>query len=265
VAATPRLWDNRVMISPRALAARCRAMLRAAGDPDVAAQARTYFKQDEEVRFFGVDTKGVRGAERSLRREVRGLWGIAEAQEFSEILVRSRTMEEKNVGLLLLSRYRRSFPADLPRRTRAWIDSGCISNWAATDALCGWILGPFLMDHAERIPEVARWARSRLLWRRRAGAVSLIPLARRGIALGAAYDVADVLLADREDLIHKATGWLLREAGKTDPARLEAYLAKRGPAIPRTALRYAIERFPERRRQRLLERTRTIHPKRGSA
>ena len=66
----------------------------------------------------------------------------------------------------------------------------------------------------------------------------------------------DDTTGDREDLAHKAVGWLLREAGRTDRARLERYLLAHGPAIPRTSLRYAIEHFPPRERRRLLEATR---------
>ena len=70
------------------------------------------------------------------------------------------------------------------------------------------------------------------------------------------YEIAKRLHADREDLIQKAVGWVLREAGKTDPARLERYLRANGASIPRTTLRYAIERFPEAKRRNLLVATR---------
>src|SRR5258708_7917079 len=74
--------------------------------------------------------------------------------------------------------------------------------------------------------------------------------------LDVVYDIARSLHADKEDLIQKAVGWTLREAGKTDSVRLERYLRANGPAIPRTTLRYAIERFPETRRKTLLKETR---------
>jgi 3-methyladenine DNA glycosylase AlkD len=86
--------------------------------------------------------------------------------------------------------------------------------------------------------------------------VALIPAIRRGLALDAAYEVAASLHADEADLIQKAVGWMLREAGKQDPARLERHLRAGGPGIPRTTLRYAIERFPAGKRQRLLAATR---------
>jgi 3-methyladenine DNA glycosylase AlkD len=93
---------------------------------------------------------------------------------------------------------------------------------------------------------------------RRAAAVSLVRLAARGLSLDAAYAVANALLADEHDLIHKATGWLLREAGRTDRTRLERYLLGHGPAVPRTALRYAIEHIPAERRRELLLATRGV-------
>jgi 3-methyladenine DNA glycosylase AlkD len=72
-----------------------------------------------------------------------------------------------------------------------------------------------------------------------------------------AYALAQDRLGEQEDLMHKALGWLLREAGKTDSRRLQAFLLRHGPSLPRTSLRYAIERFPENERQRLLKATRS--------
>ena len=90
----------------------------------------------------------------------------------------------------------------------------------------------------------------------RAAAVSLIPSVRKGVALDLAYDVAKSLHGDEEDLIQKAVGWMLRDAGKRHPARLERYLRVNGPAIPRTTVRYAIERFSGDLRVELLQSTR---------
>lgn len=94
------------------------------------------------------------------------------------------------------------------------------------------------------------------MWVRRASAVGLIGCARKGIALDLVYGVAKRLHSDQEDLIQKAVGWMLREAGKADEKRLERHLRANGPSIPRTTLRYAIERFPPARRRELLAETR---------
>jgi 3-methyladenine DNA glycosylase AlkD len=93
------------------------------------------------------------------------------------------------------------------------------------------------------------------MWVRRASAVGLIPVVRSGAALDLGYSIARTLHRDKEDLIQKAVGWMLREAGKADPRRLERYLRANGPRIPRTTLRYAIERFPAARRKTLLRAT----------
>jgi 3-methyladenine DNA glycosylase AlkD len=82
---------------------------------------------------------------------------------------------------------------------------------------------------------------------------------RRGDALDVAYDVARQLHPDPHDLIQKAVGWMLREAGKSDAARLKKYLRANGPSIPRTTVRYAIERFAPSERRTLLAATRTQH------
>lgn len=112
------------------------------------------------------------------------------------------------------------------------------------------------MQHPPLAKRVARWTRDPVLWVRRASAVSLIPSVRHGVALNLAYRVARELHSDKEDLIQKAVGWLLREAGKADPKRLERHLRATGAKIPRTTLRYAIEPFPPAKRRVLLRETR---------
>jgi 3-methyladenine DNA glycosylase AlkD len=158
----------------------------------------------------------------------------------------------------MLARYQKSFDKNLLRNIESWLANDHCANWAATDALCGEVLGPLIRQHPQRLWLIARlkiWTGKRNLWLRRASAVGMIHSARRGENLDDAYAIAKSLFKYPEDLIHKATGWILREAGKPDPARLENFLLEHGPKIPRTALRYAIERFPPEKRKSLLERT----------
>ena len=107
------------------------------------------------------------------------------------------------------------------------------------------------------------WNRSPNLWLRRASAVSFVKPAGKGRYLDHAYRIATALQPDSHDLIHKACGWLLREAGKSDAARLEGYLLAHGSAISRTTVRYAIKRFPASKRQRILQETRTAGARPG--
>jgi len=110
--------------------------------------------------------------------------------------------------------------------------------------------------HSALSPRLRSWSKDRNMWVRRASIVGLIPLIRKGNGLDIAYEIAGTLHKDKEDLIQKAVGWTLREAGKIDLQRLEKYLRAEGPNIPRTTVRYAIERFPAAKRRQLLKATR---------
>jgi 3-methyladenine DNA glycosylase AlkD len=175
---------------------------------------------------------------------------------FADLLIRDRHLEVKALGIEVVARYGSRFTPPLLSRWKRWLRAGFAANWATTDSVCGFLIGPLLVVHPELAPRVAAWRRDSSLWVRRASAVGLIKPVARGLALDLAYVVARDLHADREDLIQKAVGWLLREAGKVDPGRLERYLRANGARIPRTTLRYAIERFPPGRRRALLRATR---------
>jgi 3-methyladenine DNA glycosylase AlkD len=226
-------------------------LARPAGDFDAA----RYFRGDHGLLFHNAGTKPVRALARSIHAAHRDTWSLDDALVFAEALLSDPHLEAKAVGIEVVARYRRAFtPAMLPRCKR-WLARNHCANWATTDAVCGYLIGPLLVQHPDLAPRLAAWSSHRNLWVRRASVVSLIPLARTGGALDVLYANADRLLADEHDLIHKATGWALREAGKTDARRLERWLRDHGPAIPRTTLRYAIERFPATKRQALLRAT----------
>ena len=124
-----------------------------------------------------------------------------------------------------------------------------INNWDLVDASAPYIVGAHLAGR-ERAP-LYRLAQSDSLWERRIAIVATFHFIRGGESRDT-LGIAERLLADREDLIHKATGWMLRELGKRDLAALEPFLQRHYPVMPRTMLRYAIERFPEERRQAYL-------------
>jgi len=248
--------------SPRQLAALARGRLDAAGSAAVARQSLTYFKPGERVHFTGVKSSGVRSIEKEMFQMVRAVWAFDDALSYCDLMLRARSHECKIVGLLLLGRYHADFPDTLLPRTRGWLAAGRCANWAAVDTLAPTLLTPLIRRRPALARRLRAWLSDANTWVRRAAVVALVPLARKGEMLDHAYASVDRLLGDREDLIHKACGWLLREAGKTDPERLVAYLLDRGPRIPRTALRYAIERLPAPRRKQVLERTRA--PQSGS-
>ena len=127
-----------------------------------------------------------------------------------------------------------------------------INNWDLVDLSCYPLLGEWLLDKDRSLLyDLARHGKT--LWEQRIGIVSTMTFIRHG-QLEDTFAIADILLHHPHDLIHKAVGWLLREAGKRDRAALEAYLEDRFRTMPRTMLRYAIEKFPEADRQRYLQK-----------
>jgi 3-methyladenine DNA glycosylase AlkD len=220
--------------------------------------ASRYFRSAGHLAFHNVGMSTVRDLARSIHARHRDEWSLDDAMDFADALVVDRFLEAKAVGISVLARYRRSLTPALLSRWKAWLAGHHSSNWATTDAICGELIGPLLVAHPAKATVMRAWSKDRNLWVRRASIVGLIPLARIGHALDLVYEIARRLHADKEDLIQKAAGWALREAGKTDPARLERYLRKHGPAIPRTTVRYAIERFSAAKRKALMKATRAI-------
>lgn len=242
--------------TPRRLAAEAARLMKQAGDPATATQSRSYFKPHDHVRFHGIKAPRLREIERELYLQVKEAWSVNDAIAFARLCVANPFNESKALGILLLSRYHREFERGLLAEVEGWLSRNHCDNWSAVDALAPLVITPLLRRHPVLLARVRRWNRSRNLWVRRASVVCLVSMARHGEHLETAYDTAVVLRNDGEDLMHKAVGWLLREAGRTDPPRLEAFLLLHGPGLSRTTLRYAIERFPVSSRKRLLIQTR---------
>ena len=127
-----------------------------------------------------------------------------------------------------------------------------INNWDLVDLSCYPLLGEWLLDKDRTLLyDLARDGKT--IWEQRIGMVSTMTFIRHG-QLEDTFAIADILLHHSHDLIHKAVGWLLREAGKKDEAALTEFLKSRHKTMPRTMLRYAIEKFPEGKRQLYMAR-----------
>ena len=128
-----------------------------------------------------------------------------------------------------------------------------INNWDLVDLSCYPLLGQWLLDKDRSLLyDLAR--NGKTIWERRIGIVSTMAFIRKG-QIDDTYAIAEIFLQDKEplhDLLQKAVGWLLRDAGKRDMERLAAWLEPRVATMPRTMLRYAIEKFPESRRKAFL-------------
>jgi 3-methyladenine DNA glycosylase AlkD len=223
-------------------------MSRPAGEFD----ASRYFRGDHNLGFYNIGSGHVRALSREIYLAHRDRWGVDDALEFSDVLMPDRYLEVKSVGLELLARYRKDFTPKVLARCKRWLSKDYSSNWATTDEMCGVVIGPLLVKYPALIREMRTWSRHKNMWVRRASIVGLLHPMRRGHTLDLVFEIAKRLHPDDEDLIQKAVGWGLREAGKVDPARLEKYLRANVRAIPRTTFRYAIERFEPGKRKQLL-------------
>lgn len=125
-----------------------------------------------------------------------------------------------------------------------------IDSWDLVDRSAPYVIGAYLADKPRKV--LYKLARSRRPMERRTAIVATGFFIRKRDVVDT-FRIAELLLHDDQDLIHKATGWMLREAGQVDPNRLRAFLDKHGPSMPRMALRYAIEKLPARDRLRYVK------------
>ena len=166
-------------------------------------------------------------------------------------LVRSPWHEARLLGLLLwVQSFQRGTESDRAALYRTYLaHSAHINNWDLVDASAEHIVGGWLFPRNRA--KMDRLARSPVLWERRIAMLATFHFIRRG-QFADTLRLADMLRADRHDLMHKAVGWMLREVGNRDPAALRGFLARHAATLPRTLLRYAIEKLPEAERQRWL-------------
>ena len=167
-------------------------------------------------------------------------------------LLHSRFHEQRMAALLILAgRYGKAGEKERADIYRCYLDNTrWINNWDLVDVTVAHIVGAHLWKRS-RAP-LYHLAQSNSLWERRIAIVATIYFIRCN-QFADTLNIADRLLRDGEDLIHKATGWMLREVGKRDPAIMEGFLVPRYGFMPRTMLRYAIEKLPEPRRQAYLK------------
>ena len=193
------------------------------------------------------------------REVVKACWRETTLQDLEECIA-SEYHEVRLAALLALVElfvHAKRFPVKPGLTQQACVDfylahTDRINNWDLVDLSCYPLLGVWLLDKDRQLLyDLAR--NGRTIWEQRIGMVSTMTFIRYG-QMQDTFAIADILLHHPHDLIHKAVGWLLREAGKRDKEALVAYLKPRYQTMPRTMLRYAIEKFPEAERQKYLKK-----------
>jgi 3-methyladenine DNA glycosylase AlkD len=223
--------------------------LRQLGNPEVAAFLAGYFKTGPGEYaagdvFVGVNVPAVRElvqAHKALPVEVVESWLASAIHEVRLLAL-----------LILVKRFPRAKQEQREAIVRMYLrQTARINNWDLVDCSAGHILGAWLFDRDRQLLD--RLAGSEMLWERRIAIIATAWFIRRG-EFHDTLRLAEMLLEDEESLMHKATGWMLREVGNRDLATLLGFLDKHATAMPRTMLGYAIEKLPEKERLAYLKR-----------
>jgi 3-methyladenine DNA glycosylase AlkD len=219
-----------------------RLEIRNRASPERAERARGYFKEPIEVH--GLSAPQEKEIARQFYPKVRG--DLPLALDVAGELIESRVLEEASVGIRLLRRMTRLFTPEIFDVFDCWVDH--LTNWANTDGLGTWLISETVRLDPSLVERILQWTGSENRWRRRAAAVSLVPIARRGEMLGEAFEIADRLMADGDDMVQKGVGWLLKEASKEHPDEVREYLLRWREEASALVLRYASEKLPKDKR-----------------
>jgi 3-methyladenine DNA glycosylase AlkD len=214
--------------------------LRELGSPEATAEAARFFKMGPGQYSEGDIFLGLNAATmHRLSKE-----HVALSLRDVRALLRSPVHEDRSLALLIL--VRQAAKGDKVTKERIYklylAHTRYVNNWDLVDASAREIVGGYLADKSRE--PLVRLARSKNMWERRISIVATHYFIRQG-EFADTLRIAKLLLGDKEDLIHKATGWMLREVGKRDQPTLEGFLRRHGKVMPRTALRYSIERLPK--------------------
>ncbi len=223
-------------------------------DDKIAESGKRFFK--EEVKMYGMKSAEVGKIGKQYFQKIKHL-PKQDIFEMCEELWKSGYSEEGSIAAdWSYYIYKQYEPADFEVFDR-WIRA-YVTNWAKCDVLCNHTVGTFVEMYPEYIAELKKWARSDNRWVKRAAAVSLIIPARKGMFLQDILEIANMLLLDPDDLVQKGYGWMLKAASMSESfvkgtpekkrEHLDAvfdFVIKHKAVMPRTALRYAIERMPE--------------------
>lgn len=217
---------------------------------------RTELKKnaDEKTRVQG---------EKFFREDVK-IWGLKSAQtvqiskefyktlpdkskslvfKYCDELWRSGYLEEAGIASMWSYNVRKQYEPDDFRVFEEWVNR-YVTNWAACDTLCNHSVGTLVEMFPPLIAGLKKWAHSKNRWVKRASAVSLIVPARKGMFVDDIFEIADTLQSDPDDMVQKGYGWMLKAASQANEKEVFDYVMKKKATMPRTSLRYAIEKMP---------------------
>ncbi|MFH1588207.1 MAG: DNA alkylation repair protein [Candidatus Diapherotrites archaeon] len=220
-------------------------------DPKFAKGMKGFFK--EKINPIGVRRPITRKIANEFFKEHRNDFSFNEWILLSEEFLKSPVMEMQDIGFFLAEKQKKNFTKNTFDVFEFWLKK-YVSNWVHCDELCPHCIGPLIELCPDLIPKISSWASSNNRWLRRASMVSYVLIARKKDYSKEVIFNALNLLNDKDDLVHKAVGWTLRESAKANKKAVYEFLKKNKLKFPRTALRYAIEKFSEKEKKELMEK-----------
>jgi 3-methyladenine DNA glycosylase AlkD len=196
----------------------------------------------EEVKLYGLKSTAVEKIGQAYYEKIKNA-SKDEIFSLCELLFRSGYLEESFIACGWSYNVRKFYEKKDIALFSRWIDK-YVTNWATCDTLCNHTVGTFIEMYPEYIAVLKEWTLSKNLWKRRAAAVTLIVPAKKGLFFGDVLEIADILLKDKEDMVQKGYGWMLKVAANKHEKEVFNYVMRNKAVMPRTALRYAIEKMP---------------------
>jgi 3-methyladenine DNA glycosylase AlkD len=212
-------------------------------------EVQRFFK--EEIKSRGWYTDEIRKLAKRLSRTIANGEGVDYLFAVADDLFNGDVLEEKVLAVFLLQERVSELNEKHFRQLVRWLPR--VSSWADHDGLASFLLGPMMVREPKRVAWALKWTRSRDRWHRRAAAVSLIRGVRQKKFARETRFVTSALLADKDDMVQKGLGWLLREQAKYDRERAMPLLRSIRKKAPRLVLRTACETLPENLRVEILD------------
>jgi 3-methyladenine DNA glycosylase AlkD len=207
-----------------------------------------FFKED--IVYYGVSNPKAEKIAAKYFPQVKPL-GKKEIFRLCEELLKSNYNEEAMIACEWLYRLHLLYEPDDFFTFEGWLKK-YVNNWAKVDTFCNHSVGSLVDRYPEYLQNLKQWAKSSNRWLRRAAAVTLIIPAKQGKFLKDILEIAEILLTDSDDLVQKGYGWLLKDASVRHQSEIFDYVMKNKKIMPRTALRYAIERMPKELKQKAM-------------
>jgi len=210
-------------------------------DENTRKSSQNFFK--EKIKSYGVKIPVVHRIAKDYFKLAK-FNSNSELYTFCDILWKSGYLEESFIACDWSYYIHKKYVPEDFKIFEKWVDR-YVNNWASCDTLCNHTIGEFVMMYPDFLDNLKIFAESENRWMRRASAVSLIIPARRGIFLREIFEIAEILLLDKDDLVQKGYGWMLKAASEAHQKEVFDFVMERKSGMPRTALRYAIEKMPK--------------------